>query len=248
MKNKLLLLFSGIAVLMLIVIALVGCQASNTPAGVSSPQTGISVSGEGKVTVTPDIANIQLGIQAQGQTVADAQNQATKAMNDVMAALKANGVADKDIQTQYYNVQQITSWDNNKQQQIITGYQVSNIVNVRVRDVDTDVTKAGKVIDAVTAAGGDLTRVNSIQFTLNDPTTSTDKAREIAMANANDTATQLAKLAGVKLGKPISISESSSTPPYPVYAKDAAGSSSSTPISAGTLDITLDVQVLYAIQ
>ena len=169
-------------------------------------------------------------------------------MNDVMAALKANGIDQKDIQTQYFNVQQTTTYDNNKQQQVITGYEVSNIVNVKIRGVDTDVTKAGKVIDAVTAAGGDLTRVNSIQFSLDDPTTSMDKAREIAMADATDTATQLAKLAGVKLGKPISISESSSTPPYPVYAKDAVASSSSTPISAGTLDITLDVQVLYAIQ
>jgi uncharacterized protein YggE len=245
MKNKLLLLFSGIAILILVAVSLVGCQASSTPASVLNPQTGISVTGEGKVTVTPDIANIQLGIQAQAQTVADAQNQAIKAMNGVMAALKANGVADQDIQTQYYNVQQVTTWDTNKQQQIVTGYMVSNVVNVKIRDV----TKAGSVIDAVTAAGGDLTRVNSIQFALNDPTTSIDKAREIAMANAYDTATQLAKLAGVKLGKPISISESSSTPPYPVYSKDAiAGSSSSTPISAGTLDITLDVQVVYTIQ
>ena len=244
MKKKFLLLFSGIAILMLAAISLVGCRAAGTPTTVSNPQTGISVTGEGKVTVSPDVANIQLGIQAQGKTVADAQSQATKAMNDVMAALKANGVADNDIQTQYYNIQQITSWDNVKQQQIITGYQVSNIVSVKVRDV----TKAGSVIDAVTVAGGDLTRVNSIQFSLDDPTTSIDKAREKAMANANDKATQLAKFAGVKLGKPISISESSSTPPYPVYAKDVAGSSSSTPISAGTLDITLDVQVLYAIQ
>ena len=245
MKNKFLLLFSVIAILILAAVSLVGCQATVTPSSVSNQQTGISVSGEGKVTVSPDVANIQLGIQVQATTVADAQSQATKAMNDVMAALKANGVADQDIQTQYYNVQQVTTWDTNKQQQIVTGYMVSNVVNVKVRDV----TKAGSVIDAVTAAGGDLTRVNSIQFTLNDPTTSIDKAREIAMADANDTATQLAKLAGVKLGKPISISESSSTPPYPVYTKDAiAGSSSSTPISAGTLDITLDVQVVYAIQ
>jgi uncharacterized protein len=245
MKKKFLILISGIAVLVLAAVSLVGCQASGTTAGVSNPQTGISVTGEGKVTVTPDIANIQLGIQAQALTVADAQSQATKAMNDLMAALKANGVAEQDIQTQYYNVQQVTTWDTNKQQQIITGYMVSNVVNVKVRDV----TKAGSVIDAVTAAGGNLTRVNSIQFSLNDPTTSIDKAREKAMADANDTATQLAKLAGVKLGKPISISESTSTPPYPVYTKDAiAGSSSSTPISAGTLDITLDVQVVYAIQ
>ena len=245
MKNKLLLLFSGIAILILASGLLVGCQAAAQSSGATNQQTGISVSGEGKVTVTPDIANIQLGIQAQALTVADAQSQAIKAMNDVMAALKANGVADQDIQTQYYNVQQVTTWDTNKQQQIVTGYMVSNVVNVKVRDM----TKAGSVIDAVTAAGGDLTRVNSIQFSLNDPTTSIDKAREKAMADANDTATQLAKLAGVKLGKPISISESSSTPPYPIYAKDAiAGSSSSTPISAGTLDITLDVQVVYTIQ
>jgi len=245
MKKRILLLCAGIAILMLASGLLVGCQAAAQSSGATNQQTGISVSGEGKVTVTPDIANIQLGIQAQALTVADAQSQAIKAMNDVMAALKANGVADQDIQTQYYNVQQVTTWDTNKQQQIVTGYMVSNVVNAKIRDV----TKAGSVIDAVTAAGGDLTRVNSIQFALNDPTTSIDKAREIAMANAYDTATQLAKLAGVKLGKPISISESSSTPPYPVYSKDAiAGSSSSTPISAGTLDITLDVQVVYTIQ
>ena len=245
MKKRILLLCAGIAILMLASGLLVGCQAAAQSSGATNQQTGISVSGEGKVTVTPDIANIQLGIQAQALTVADAQSQAIKAMNDVMAALKANGVADQDIQTQYYNVQQVTTWDTNKQQQIVTGYMVSNVVNAKIRDV----TKAGSVIDAVTAAGGDLTRVNSIQFSLNDSTTSIDKAREKAMADANDTANQLAKLAGVKLGKPISISESSSTPPYPIYAKDAiAGSSSSTPISAGTLDITLDVQVLYAIQ
>ena len=245
MKKKFLILISGIAVLMLAAVTLVGCQASGTPAGVSNPQTGISVSGEGKVTVSPDVANIQLGIQAQAMTVADAHNQATKAMNDVMAALTVNGVDQKDIQTQYYNIQQTTTYDNNKQQQVITGYEVSNVVSVKVRDV----TKAGSIIDAVTVAGGDLTRVNSIQFSLDDPTTSIDKAREIAMADANDTATQLAKLAGVKLGKPISISENASAPQIlPMYAKDVAGSSSSTPISAGTLDITLDVQVLYAIQ
>ena len=116
------------------------------------------------------MANVQLGIQAQAKTVSDAQNQATKAMNDVMAALTANGVAQKDIQTQYYNIQQTTSWDNNKQEQIVTGYQINNIVSIKVRGVDTDATRAGTVIDAVTLAGGDLTRINSIQFTVDDPT------------------------------------------------------------------------------
>ena len=87
------------------------------------------------MTVTPDVANLQLGIQAQAMTVADAQSQAVKAMNNTMSALTTNGVAQKDIQTQYYNIQQTTTWDNNKQQQVITGYQVNNYVNVKIRDI-----------------------------------------------------------------------------------------------------------------
>jgi hypothetical protein len=245
MKKRFLLLFAGIAILMLMAGLLVGCQPSVSAAAGANQQTGIFVSGEGKVTVTPDVANIQLGIQAQAKTVADAQNQAVKAMNDVMAALTGNGVAQKDIQTQYFNIQQTTTYDNVKQQQIVTGYEVSNVVSAKVRDV----TKAGSVIDAVTAAGGDLTRVNSIQFSLDNPTAANDKAREMAMADAKDTATQLAKLAGVTLGKPISISENNTS--VPLYASVAAKSLStaqSTPISAGELDITLSVQVVYAIQ
>ncbi len=245
MKKRFLLLFAGIAILMLTAGLLVGCQPSVSAAAGANQQTGIFVSGEGKVTVTPDVANIQLGIQAQAKTVADAQNQAVKAMNDVMAALTGNGVAQKDIQTQYFNIQQTTTYDNVKQQQIVTGYEVSNVVSAKVRDV----TKAGSVIDAVTAAGGDLTRVNSIQFSLDNPTAANDKAREMAMADAKDTATQLAKLAGVTLGKPISISENNTS--VPLYAPVAAKSLStaqSTPISAGELDITLSVQVVYAIQ
>ena len=217
MKKRLLIIFAGIAILMLMAGLLASCQPAVSAAANGNQQTGISVSGNGKVTVTPDVAVIQLGIQAQAKTVADAQSQAAKAMNDVMAALTGNGVTQKDIQTQYFNIQQTTTYDNVKQQQIITGYEVSNVVSAKVRDV----TKAGSVIDAVTAAGGDLTRVNSIQFSLDN---------------------------GVTLGKPISISENNTSAPQyaPVYAK-AADSVSSTPISPGELDITLSVQVVYAI-
>jgi hypothetical protein len=163
-------------------------------------------------------------------------------MNDVMSALTDNGVAKKDIQTQTYSIQQTTKWDNDTQEQVVTGYQINNIVNAKIRDVNN----AGAVIDAVTSAGGDLTRVNSIQFSVDDPTIYNDQARDKAMADANDAATQLAKLSGVKLGKPISISENNVFVPQvmPVYAKDA----SSTPISPGELDITMTVQVVYAIQ
>ena len=71
--------------------------------------------------MTPDIVNIQLGIQAQATTVADAQSQAATAMNNVLAALTSNGVAQADVQTQNYNIQQVTTYDNLKQQSIPAG-------------------------------------------------------------------------------------------------------------------------------
>ena len=246
MKKKF-MLFSVIAAILLVSVLLVSCQASgSTATTVSSQQTGISVSGQGIIYVTPDIVNIQLGIQAQAATVADAQSQAATAMNNVLAALTANGVAKADVQTQNYDIQQTTRYDNVKQQEIVTGYQVINYVNVKVRDI----TKAGTILDAVTAAGGDLTRVNNIQFSLNDPTTANNQARDKAMADAKATASQLASDAGVKLGNPISISENEVSPFTPMYAgaQMAASGVSSTPISPGELEITVDVQVTYAIQ
>jgi uncharacterized protein len=246
MKKKF-MLFSAIAVVLLVSVLLVGCQASgSTATTVSSQQTGVSVSGQGIIYVTPDIVNIQLGIQAQAATVADAQSQAATAMNNVLAALTANGVAKADVQTQNYNIQQTTRYDNATQQNVATGYQVINYVNAKVRDI----TKAGVILDAVTAAGGDLTRVNNVQFSLNDPTSANNQARDKAMADAKATASQLASDAGVKLGNPISISENEVSPFTPMYAgaQMAASGASSTPISPGELEVTVDVQVTYAIQ
>ena len=247
MKKKF-MLFAVITAVLLVSVLLVGCQASGstTLTANTNQQTGISVSGQGIVYVTPDIINIQLGIQAQAATVADAQSQAATAMNNVLAALTSNGVAKADVQTQNYNIQQTTRYDNIKQQEISTGYQVINYVNVKVRDV----TKAGVILDAVTAAGGDLTRVNSVQFSLNDPTSANNQARDQAMADAKATASQLASDASVKLGNPLSISESEVSPISKMYASDMAvpSASGSTTINSGELEITVSVQVTYAIQ
>jgi uncharacterized protein len=246
--KKRFLLFAVITILVLTTALFYGCQQSQSSAGTyANQQEGIWVTGEGKVKVIPDVVNIQLGIQTQAKTVADAQNQAIKAMNDVKSTLITNGVAEKDIQTQYYNVQQLTRWDNDKQEQVITGYQITNMVNAKIRDIP----KTGDILDAVTLAGGDLTRINSIQFSVDDPTVYYDQAREKAMADAKDTATQLANLSGVKLGKPIYISETNVYTPRTVTTytlKESADSSGSTSISAGELEITINVQVTYAIQ
>lgn len=246
MRNRILLALA-VLVSVLAGLFLVGCQTA-TPgtAGTSSQQVGLWVTGEGKVQVVPDIANVQLGIEAQAQTVAAAQSQANAAMNRVMDALKANGVAEKDIQTRFFNIQKVTRFDSDKQQEVVLGYRVTNVVSAKIRNV----AGAGAVIDSVAQAGGDLTRIDNITFTVEDPIRYYDQAREKAMSDAADKANSLAKLAGLKLGKPIFISEYSASipPPTPIFARAGVMEGGGTSISPGELEIVLNVQVVYGIR
>jgi uncharacterized protein YggE len=234
--------------LVLAVVGFSGCTGGPTTIGtvdINSQQTGIWVSGTGKVTVTPDIATLSLGIEAQADTVAEAQAQAATAMDAVMAALTDNGVAKKDIQTQYFSIYQVTRWDDYKDEQVVTGYRVSNMVTAKIRNVE----QAGLVIDAVAAAGGDYTRINNISFSVDDPTPYYVEARQKAMTDAKAKAEQLASLAGVNLGKPTYISEGNIY--TPVVYRDAGmavpEAAPTTPISPGEIELTLSVQVAYAI-
>ena len=244
-------------VIVLALVGLAGCSAAKVAAtdgqpvsvNIGSQQTGIWVNGTGKVTLTPDIATLSLGVSAQTSSVTEAQSQASAAMGKIMEALAANGVAQKDIQTQFYNVQQVTRWDDKNQQEVVIGYRVSNMVIAKLRDM----AKIGSVIDAVVAAGGDLTRINGLAFSVEKPEQYYSQARELAMNDAKAKAQQIAALSGVTLGKPTFVSENASTPPVPypqmAYKGDmAAGAAPSVPISTGELDIVLNVQVTYAIQ
>jgi hypothetical protein len=242
MKKGLLLV---IGLVLMISLLLIGCESQETTGANGSQQTGVWVSGTGKVTAVPDVAILSLGVEAQEKTVKEAQSEAASAMAAVVAVLKTNGVADKDIQTQWYNISPVTRWVEDTNEQITIGYKVSNMVTAKIRDIS----KAGTIIDAVAEAGGNLTRINSISFTVDDPTAYYNQAREKAMQDANAKAEQMATLAGITLGKPTYISESGGYIPTPYYLKDyAEGGSSSTPISPGELDITLTVQVGYAIE
>ena len=236
-------------VLMLAVVGFSGCTAGPTTIGtvdVSSQQTGIWVNGTGEVTVTPDIATLSLGIEAQAATVAEAQAQAAVAMDAVRTALADSGVADKDIQTRHFSIYQVTRWDDFKDQQVVIGYRVTNMVTAKIRDVE----QAGPVIDAVAAAGGDYTRINNISFSVDDPTPYYEQARQKAITDAKAKAGQLANLAGVNLGKPTYISEGTIYPPvvYRDAGMEAMAPAPTTPISPGEIELSLTVQVAYAIQ
>jgi len=247
------------------IVALSGCYAgvpgaggpgwANVPSSLrlnlGSQQEGIWVTGQGEVAAVPDIATLRLGIEAQEATVAEAQAQASEAMDRVMASLTDNGVAEKDIQTQYFSIHKVTRWDGEKDQEIVIGYRVTNMVTAKIRDIE----KAGSIIDAVAVAGGDLTRIDSISFSIDDPSAYFEEAREEAMADAEAKAEHLAELAGVKLGKATYISEGIEMPPriYPeVWMEVPAGAIPApapppAPISPGEMEISLTVQVAYAI-
>lgn len=237
----------------LAIFGLTGCEQGTVSTGeigtikVTSQQEGIWVNGQGEVSVTPDIATINLGIEAEGVTVAEARDKAAEAMDAVMAALTANGIADKDIQTTYFAINEVYSWDKDTERSGVTGYRVSNTVTVTVRNIEN----VGVVIDEVVAAGGDFTRVNNIGFSVDDPSAYYEQAREIAMADARAKAEQIAKLSDLELGSVTYVSESSYYVPVIQRASGAmydTAESVPTSISAGELDISISLQVTFDIK
>jgi uncharacterized protein YggE len=250
--RKVWVLLIGVTLLSLTA-GLIGCNSdgddlgSVTQLSLSTQQQGIWVNGQGSVTVEPDIATLRLGIESEADTVSEAQSQAAEAMINVMDSLDDNGIADRDIQTQYFSIHRETQWDWDKEEEVFVGYRVSNMVIVKIRDIE----KIGTIIDDAAQAGGDFIRIDSINFSVDDPTEYYEEAREEAIADAKTKAEQLAKLAGVTLGKPTFISENMiSTPPIPMTGRafDEAPGAFITPISPGELEVNLNLQVTYAIK
>ena len=273
MKRGIVLTLSLILAAVLLTAGLLGCNSGNptdtnppvAPAQTTPPQSspsevnvslnsqveGIWVSGTGKVTVTPDIATLQLGIESQEASVSEAQARASEAMDKVMVALTDSGVADKDIQTRYFRISQRTRWDDAQQMEVVIGYRVTNQVVAKIRDMEN----VSTIIDAVVAAGGDYTRINNLSFSVDDPSVYYDEAREKAIADAKDKAQKIAGLAGMKLGEPTYISESTVSPvyegmvyglsaPMPVPAPAPAPAPS---ISPGEIEISVNMQIAYSI-
>jgi uncharacterized protein len=246
--KKIWLIVIGLVVVVMGLMGLASCGTETAAVSPNGQQTGLWVNGEGKIEVTPDVAILTLGIEAQETSVAVAQEKAAEAMAKVIQALKDQGIEDKDIQTQYFSINQITNWTDNKEQ--ITGYRVTNTVTVKVRAV----AKAGDAIDAVVAAGGDLARVNGITFTVDEPANYYVDARALAIEHATNKAKQMADKAGFKLGKITYITENSGS--YGINYRNYVGMNdsamgapaASTPVSIGSLEITATVNIAYEIK
>ncbi len=228
---------------------LVAACGASTNAAAPAASTGeapmtntIAVSGTGLVTGTPDTLIIDLGVQVLRPSVGEATGDAAQLAQAVIDALKAQGVAEKDIQTTNYSI--YPEYDYRNDSQTLRGYRVNNTVSAKIRDLDN----AGAVIDAATAAGGDDAVVNNIRFDLEADGDLITAAREAAWNDAKAKAEQLASLAEVRLGKAVTISEvSSSSPPPIAYAMAEAALDVATPIQAGESQVSVSVTVQFGI-
>lgn len=207
----------------------------------------IHVNGTGKASATTDKADLTLSVEVQAKTAESARNQAASAMDALIKAVKKTGVADKDIQTRSVSLYPNYSPDTANK---IIGYQLTNQVAVCIRDIDN----ASEIIDSAVKAGGNSTRVQGINFAIDNPEPALSEARYLAFANAKMKAEQYAKLAGVSLGLPLHIIEGSATSPAPLpYAemrtmKAGMIDSASTPVQAGEQEVTVNVDVVFSIQ
>ncbi len=209
----------------------------------TTPEHTISVSGTGTVVSAPDVAEVRLGVTINRPTVKSARADAATAMTKVLAALKALGIADKDIQTVNISLQPTYDYSTNQNPPRITGYSFSNGMAVTIRDLDT----VGDAIDNALAAGA--TTVDGVSFRVDDPAAAQAQARTAAMNEAKAHAQTLASAAGVSISGVASISETTASTPWPIYAGgQAAGvKDSSTVVMPGTADVTITVSVVYLI-
>jgi hypothetical protein len=227
--------------------ALAGRQAQSPAVGttlaqVTSPATGISVHGTGKVTLVPDTAIVVLGVDVRDTTAAAAQSHASTLMNAVIAAVKGHGIADADMAT--VNISLGAVYDYSTSTQKLVGWEASQSLSVKDRRLgDT-----GSLVDDAVSAGA--TNIQGISLTVADQSAAANQARALAVADATAKAQALAKAANVTLGPVETIDETSSPSPVPVAeAMPAAGKAldASLTIVPGSFDVTVDVDMTFGI-
>lgn len=196
-----------------------------------------SVTGQGTVSVSPDIAVINAGVTVSGATVKQAQNELNSKINAISSAIKKLGVSDKDIQTSNYSVYPQYEYQAGQR---ITGYQASSNLMIKVRDIE----KANDVIDAATANGAN--QIGGISFEVDDKIKVENEAREKAVNEARRKAEDAARIAGFKLGNVINYAESFGGEPRPFPMMEKAADVA-TQVEPGSSEITVTVTLSFQI-
>ncbi len=210
----------------------------------------ITVSGEGKVFITPDIALMELSVVNEGDDIAVIVQKNTERTNAVIDAIKKLGVEEKDIKTTQYNLAPRYEWIQDTGERISKGYTMTQSIRVKVRDF----TKIGEIINKTTAMGN-VNLIGGLQFTLEDPEQAMGQARTQAIEKAKNKAGVIADQSGLKLVKLVDINEGY----YPYYygatyektATNLGGAGEVTPapqIQPGQQEVSTIVTLTYRVR
>ena len=205
----------------------------------------VTVGGHGSVNVPPDTASVTIGVDIIKPTLAEAQEQATTQATAVIEALKAAGIADEDVQTEYYSVNILRDYSENADPTQITGFEIINQLRVTVRDTST----LGEILDAAVNSGANS--IYGVNFFVDDQTEAQREARVEAVENARVKAEELAAAAGMTLGPIVSISEGAAPVLSPVYGRGGGGmamADAAVPIEPGATTVSVDVTVSFELR
>ncbi|MCS7183894.1 MAG: SIMPL domain-containing protein [Patescibacteria group bacterium] len=205
-----------------------------------------TVTGEGKVEVVPNIAEIRIGLITQGSELSKIENENTQKINRIIKFLKEQGIEEKDIKTENYSVNPV--YDYQKSPYQIVAYSINQNIVVKVRDLK----KVGNILQRSVNYGANS--VSGPNFIIDDQEIYLEKAREKAIKNAQEKAKKIAKIAGFRLGKIVNISESQQLPsPIPIFSQAGYGgerimNKEEPTIQAGSQELKVQINIIYEIR
>lgn len=222
--------------------------AGPAPARDDAPVPGITVEGSGRLTGQPDTLTATVGVEVERPTVQEALDAGNTGAQQVIDAVTEAGVAEEDIQTARFEVHPRYDHGPGQDEPVIRGYLVTNLLEVRIRDVDA----AGEVLAAATEAGGGDARVQGVRFSLEDNEALVAQARERAFADARARAEDYARLAGRELGALVSVDETfTPSPPAEQFAgeavQDTASRAAEVPVRPGGQEVEVRVTTVWSL-
>ncbi|HSB42302.1 MAG TPA: SIMPL domain-containing protein [Methylomirabilota bacterium] len=229
-------------IVLALALALSACARMGGGSGMGPHQraTTVTVTGTGSVTAAPDMAQISTGVVTQSPTAAGALAANSQAMERLLQALAAQGVAARDVQTTSISVSPLRRQGRDGQPPEITGYEVTNQVRVKVRDLS----RLGRVLDQQVGQGANL--VYGIQFGQQEPAPLLDEARRRAMADARRRAELYAAAVSLKVGRVVAVQETGAASPRPELGARVAMAAA--PVAPGEQEVQASVTVTFTLE
>ena len=224
---------------LLAVTALAAPAAAEVQVQAGGPVVALTV--HESVEAEPDIATVGAGVTTQARTAVEAMRTNATAMQAVIDRIKRLGIAERDIQTTGINLGAMYDYNQQTQRQVFRGYQASNRVSVKLREIE----RTGPVLDALVEAGA--TDLSGPDWSIDDDTAAKAQARRAAMETANVQAQDYARMAGFNSVRLLEINESlAPSRPMPMMRMaQAEAADASTPVQPGLVEAGVTVTVTY---